>query len=95
MSASGALYIYYRLVPDGLAGLEASLRAMQSGLAAQFGCRTQLMRKPADDTVMEVYDPVAEAAPLLDTMGRHLDAMKFDQYLASGSQRHVEFFVCV
>ncbi|MCB1886960.1 MAG: DUF4936 family protein [Rhodocyclaceae bacterium] len=95
MSPGGALYIYYRLGEDRLEVLKPALRAMQAALAAQFGCDAGLMRRPEGDTVMEVYRGVADPAPLQAAMARHLSAMDFDHHLASGSQRHVEFFVCV
>jgi len=94
VTSGGELYIYYRLADGAFEHLRPRLQAMQRAVADECGCTATLMQKPDDGTRMEVYRGVADRQAVLDGLVRHLRAMAFDDHLASGSRRHVEYFVC-
>jgi uncharacterized protein DUF4936 len=86
-------YIYYRVRPEKAAACEPAVRAALSSVRTATGIAGRLMKKRGEPNLwMEVYEGVTDDAKfeweLADAAGR----LKIQDYLLSGSGRHVECF---
>jgi quinol monooxygenase YgiN len=80
-------YVYYRVTPDRLKDLRATVKALFDAVEKQCGVRGRWMHRRDDPTTyMEVYEEVKDEAAfeaLLEREGAKL-----------GVQRKLERFVC-
>lgn len=87
-------YVYYRVRPGvDLDDAQASVRAMQSALAARTGVAGRLMERLGDATTwMEIYEPVADPVAFEAALESEAAAFRLAELIEPGSARHVERF---
>jgi hypothetical protein len=79
-------YVYYKLAPERVAGLRASVQRLFDKIEAELGVRGRWMRRRDDPTTyMEVYEDVKNEQAFEALLAREGPAL--------GPERRVERFV--
>jgi quinol monooxygenase YgiN len=79
-------YVYYKVAPERVAGLRASVQRLFDKIEAELGVRGRWMRRRDDPTTyMEVYEDVKDEQAFEALLSREAPAL--------GPERRVERFV--
>jgi hypothetical protein len=95
MSAPLHYFIYYRVRADiDRDDVHATVRAMQSALAARTGVSGRLMERRSDtSTWMEIYEAVADPTAFEIALDIETQAHHLAELVEPGAARHMERFV--
>ena len=90
-----SFFVYYRVVPERAPFARSQIQRLQDRLAAATGIRGRLMTKCDEPNLwMEVYEQVPVPGDFERELGAGVDALRLDELLVTGSQRHLECFEC-
>ena len=88
-----SFYIYYRVDPQKAGACEPLIQELFAAVRGATGIQGRLLRKHGEPNLwMEVYEGIADEAKFEWELAEIAGRLKIQDFLQSGTTRHVECF---
>lgn len=90
-----SFYVYYRVAAETAGRARRQIDRLQEHVTQSTGIRGRLMTKLGEPTLwMEIYEDVPDARQFEHALQAAADALRIDELLVAGTERHLECFQC-